>query len=488
MTRSATRMNPFNGTAPDSVPMIDARYEIESFLGSGAYAWVFLARHTTLHTREFAIKILRPEHVGDSSKISRFMREAELASALVSPYTVDVVDYGETATGAPYIVMDYVKGPDLGAVLDHYGVLEDSIVARMTRNILSALIEAHSYDIVHRDLKPENIFIVHVPGSEHPIAKVGDFGIAKVIGEGSPMPARATQTALGTVLCTPAYASPELLKGEVTVQADIYALGHMMAEMLDGEPPYREAHPVQVGARQLEDAPVPLGDRSKESALFSVITKAVQKNPLDRYLTASEMRADLEKLIEEHDLLSSQKQPLDVRSVRPTREKPDSPGSGFSQATRTDSQAFTDHEDARSTDHLTMNPPVRRISVEELKGNEGGKWYLPVLVLLLAIGISAGFLAWKKPLDENTASANVTTTVPEPIDIPSTTVVWNAPEQQGSKQRGLIAPPIDEVVAEARRRTTQAHRQANAVLWTTAPIVPWLDYVRREDAARNAAD
>lgn len=488
MTRSATRMNPFSGTAPDSVPLIDARYEIESFLGSGAYAWVFLARHSTLKNREFAIKVLRPEHVGDSSKISRFMREAELASALTSPYTVDVVDFGETSQGAPYIVMDYVKGPDLGAVIDHYGVLEDSIVARMTLNILSALIEAHSYDIVHRDLKPENIFIVHVPGSEHPIAKVGDFGIAKVIGGASLMPARATQTALGTVLCTPAYASPELLKGEVTVQADIYALGHMMAEMLDGEPPYREAHPVQVGARQLEDAPVPLGTRTTESVLLPVIKKAVQKNQMDRYMTADEMRTDLEKLLETHGTLSSQTQPLDVRAVRPRRERPDSPGAGLSQATRTDSLAFNDREDARSTDHLTMKPPERRISVEELKGSTGTAWYLPVLVLLLAIGASAGFLAWKTLSNQGSEAPVANAAAPEPIAVPTTTVVWNVPMQEGSKQRGLIAPPIEEVVAEARRRTLQSRRQANAALWTVAPIVPWLDFVRREDAARNAAD
>jgi serine/threonine-protein kinase len=498
-------MNELVGTTPDSVPRIDPRYRIESFLGSGSYAWVFLARHSTLENKQFAVKVLRPEHVEDRSKLSRFIREAELASALESPHSVDVIDYGETEEGAPYIVMEYVKGPDLGAVLDHFGVLDERIVARLVLDILSALDEAHGRGIVHRDLKPENVFIVEVHGAVHPIAKVGDFGIAKSISQNSPLSSRATQTAIGTVLCTPAYASPELLKGEVTVQADIYALGHMMAEMLDGEPPYRDHHPVQVGARQLEAAEVPLGSRSSRSKLRPVIELALAKDPRKRFSTAAEMRAALEEVAEAHGLLDVDTKPLDIASVRPRRDTGSYQAASLSQATRTDSHVFGDDEDYRTTDELTLKRSDSTLTDGDLAQGDLERdralwtWGSILLVSLISAGI---FLWFARPTPtetetETTEQTQAEVVVDEPLpviqqaeptpEVPTVEVTWRATEDTGGveQQHGFAPPPVQEAVEGARGEMSRGLKRARATAWAAAPIVPWIDYVVRDANKRN---
>ncbi len=275
--------------------LIQGKYRILRFLGSGAFADVFLAQHARITTRFFAIKVLRQEHAHNSIWVERFLREAQTTAALSCRYTVDVTDFGETEGGLPYIVMDFVAGPDLADTLSLVGPLKAGTVARFSLNILAALEEAHGAGIVHRDLKPSNVFLASAPGEQHLIARVGDFGIAKIVDPESSVPQGTEHTQVGTVLCTPSYASPELLKGKVTPQCDIYALGHVMIEMFDGVPVYDDDHPARITVMHLDDEPVPLSQAVSQSGLGEVIARAVEKDPEKRFQTATEMRAALEE-------------------------------------------------------------------------------------------------------------------------------------------------------------------------------------------------
>ncbi len=283
----------FDGS-DESSSIIAGKYRLIRRIGTGASSRVYLARNERIRTRHFAIKILRSEHAGDPSRVSRFLREAETSAGLRSPYTIDVVDFGETDFGVPFFVMEFADGPDLAAVIGIERTLRPADVARFSLNTLTALEEAHGAGVVHRDLKPSNVFIVNLPGETHPVAKVADFGIAKSILPDSE-PDDPSETQHGTVLCTPNYASPELLNGVVTPQCDIYALGHMMIEMLDGRVAYEGTHPHQVTTQHLDDAPVPLSTTVQNSGLAAVIARAVAKDPKERFATAIEMKRALEE-------------------------------------------------------------------------------------------------------------------------------------------------------------------------------------------------
>ena len=294
--KQSDRDDRMSGESRESEAVIAGKYRLVRRIGSGASARVYLARHERIRTRHFAIKILRSEFAGDSSRVSRFLHEAETCAGLRSPYTIDVVDFGETEFGVPFFVMEFANGPDLAAVIGLEGTLRPGDIARFSLNILTALEEAHAAGVVHRDLKPSNVFIVNIPGERHPIAKVADFGIAKsMVADGDPaaIPGGPGDTGHGTVLCTPNYASPELLRGRVTPQCDIYALGHMMIEMLDGNVAYHGAHPHQVTAQHLDAAPVSLSAAVKSSGMADVIERAVAKNPEKRFATAGEMKRAL---------------------------------------------------------------------------------------------------------------------------------------------------------------------------------------------------
>ncbi len=275
-------------------PIVGGTYRILRKLGEGGFALVYLAQHERIRTLQVAVKVLKRERAHDQRAVARFLHEAETVAALKNPNVVGVRDFGETESGLPYLVMEYVSGPLLSDVIDVYGRLNPGYVARISREILQALEAAHAKGVVHRDLKPANVFLVPSEAGKHPALKVGDFGIAKVLEPTQHGPAESDWTDEGVVLCTPHYAAPELLRGSPSLRSDIYALGHMMIEMLEGETAYDGTHPMIVSAEHLRDEPVPLSAAVESSGLFEVVARAVDKDPDTRFQTAAEMHAALD--------------------------------------------------------------------------------------------------------------------------------------------------------------------------------------------------
>ena len=270
-------------------PVIGGTYRILRKLGEGGFAIVYLAQHERIRTLKVAVKVLKRERARDDRAVARFLHEAETVAALKDQHLVGVRDFGETESGLPYLVMEFVSGPLLSDVIDVYGRLSAANVARIARDILQALQTAHTRGIVHRDLKPANVFLIPSDTGKYPGLKVGDFGIAKVLEPTGELDSESDWTDEGMVLCTPHYAAPELLRGAPSLRSDIYALGHIMIEMLDGETAYDGTHAMIISAEHLRDEPVPLSDTVLASGIDGVIARAVDKNEATRFQSAEEM-------------------------------------------------------------------------------------------------------------------------------------------------------------------------------------------------------
>lgn len=287
---------------PDTIGELSAgdvianKYVVDARIGEGGFAHVYRVHHENLSAMEFALKVLRVEHASDVEVRRRFRREAEAVVALKSRHVVRVLDVGELADGRPFLVMELMAGRPLDAVLRDMTVLPWELVAEIAIGVLRALDEAHRVGIIHRDLKPENIFLEYDEDGL-PVAKVVDFGIAKGLAGTASGFSSGTQTIVGQVVCTPAYAAPELLEGNVGPEVDLYALGHTMAALLDGSAPYDGASSAMaIAARHLHPEPVVLGPNASASPLAGVIRRACEKPLTARYASAAQMVTEVRAL------------------------------------------------------------------------------------------------------------------------------------------------------------------------------------------------
>lgn len=282
-------------------------------LGEGGFSWVFKAQHSDIESLYVAIKVLKQRQLENPSVVRRFKREAIATASLRSQHTVRMMDYGETQEGHPYLVMEFIDGIALDRLIRANRRLRSTDVSRITLGILRALIEAHSNGIVHRDLKPANIFIAAEKGLRHPVSKVLDFGIAKILGAGQfPGQTGADQTVAGLVFCTPEYAAPELLRGMPALASDLYAVGILMIEMLEGKPPWSLNNAVLTSAKHLGNERVPLGVETIRSGLLHVIQRAVAKPLSKRFSTAIEMADALDEAYFSLGISPRSEQPLDL--------------------------------------------------------------------------------------------------------------------------------------------------------------------------------
>ncbi|MCC6522096.1 MAG: serine/threonine protein kinase [Polyangiaceae bacterium] len=272
--------------------VIGGKYRIEVLLGEGGHGCVFGATHVELRERR-AIKCLTGTDSRDAAAVARFLHEARAAGALRSEHAVRIHDLGRFDTGEPYVVMEWLEGRDLRAVLCERGRIGVAEAADYLGQALEAIEEAHARGIVHRDLKPENLFLTTgVRGN--PVIKVLDFGIAKVTGSAT------VQTADAAVFGTPLYMPPEQIRStrDVDARADLWALGVVLYELATGEPPFRGANLLEICAAILNDPPPRPSARCPElpAALDAVVARCLAKDRDLRFATATELHAALDPL------------------------------------------------------------------------------------------------------------------------------------------------------------------------------------------------
>jgi beta-lactam-binding protein with PASTA domain/predicted Ser/Thr protein kinase len=274
--------------------LVGNRYELGELIGYGGMAEVHRGRDVRLG-REVAIKILRADLANDPAFLIRFRREAQSAAGLNYPAIVAVYDTGEdpgiNSNGeVPYIVMEYVEGRTLRDVLKDQGRLPIRRAMEITAEVCGALDFSHRNGIVHRDVKPANVMITPTGA-----VKVMDFGIARALSSNA---ATVTQTA--AVIGTAQYLSPEQARGEpVDARSDVYSTGCLLYELITGNPPFVGDSPVAVAYQHVRENAVAPSAINPEipRALDSIVMKALAKNPLNRYQSAGEMRADLQRAL-----------------------------------------------------------------------------------------------------------------------------------------------------------------------------------------------
>jgi serine/threonine-protein kinase len=280
-----------NAPSPSEDPMVGRtvnKYEIVRFIGRGGMGTVYEALNTSIGKR-VAMKFVDAEMARNVDAVARFQREAQAASAVESAHIVEIFDSGFTDDGLPYIVMELLRGEDLGHRIKRCGRLEIPEVLRVAAQILRGLHRAHEAGIIHRDLKPDNIFLVD-RDDDNDFAKVLDFGISKVQRFGE-VPAK-TLTREGTVLGTPFYMAPEQAQAlnDIDGRADLWSVGAIVYECLSGRPPHSgatyEQVIVNICMKDAED--IRAHNPAVPEGLAKVIAKALARERSDRFTTARE--------------------------------------------------------------------------------------------------------------------------------------------------------------------------------------------------------
>jgi eukaryotic-like serine/threonine-protein kinase len=284
--------------------LLGDRYELEGVVGRGGMAEVYRARDLRLD-RVVAIKTLRADLARDQTFQARFRREAQSAASLNNPSIVAVYDTGEdmsTGTPIPFIVMEFVDGKTVRELLNEGHRLLPERTLEIVSGVLRALEYSHQAGIVHRDIKPGNVMV-----TRNGDIKVMDFGIARAMSD-----AQATMTQTAQVIGTAQYLSPEQARGErVDTRSDLYSTGCLMYELLVGRPPFTGDSPVAIAYQHVRENPIPPSRLDPELPPWAdaIVLKAMAKSPNDRYQTAAEMNADIQRAASGMQVAAAYQQP-----------------------------------------------------------------------------------------------------------------------------------------------------------------------------------
>ncbi len=286
---------------------IDARdlglYSLKKRIGQGGIGEVWPAEHQML-ARPAAIKIVRPEilkeEAGDSDDrvertLKRFEREAQATASLRSPHTVELYDFGRTAAGVFYYVMEFLDGLDLDTLVEQHGPTSPERTVFLLQQACESLGDAHSHGLIHRDVKPANLYACRM-GLADDFLKVLDFGLVKDQREPEGSLKLTIQEA---TTGTPAFMPPEMAVGseDIDARSDIYSLGCVAYWMLTGQTVFDQTNPVAMAIDHVKTEPDPPSIRTEievPAELDEIILKSLAKRPEDRYQTAIEFKDALE--------------------------------------------------------------------------------------------------------------------------------------------------------------------------------------------------
>ena len=274
-----------------------SHYKILAQLGSGGMGVVYEAEDTRLG-RHVAVKFLPPEACCDEPAMDRFLQEARIVSTLSHPHICTLHDIGEHE-GQQFMVMELLEGESLKQRISR-GAMPFDDVLELGAQIADALDAAHSHGVIHRDIKPANLFV-----TRRGLAKVLDFGIAKLADSGNERPdlertyAATDMTTVGSAIGTVAYMSPEQARGqELDARTDLFSFGEVLYEMATGKQAFPGATPAVIFEGLLTKQPEPPSHLNGHvpAEFDRIVSKALEKDRETRYQSAAELRADLKRL------------------------------------------------------------------------------------------------------------------------------------------------------------------------------------------------
>src|SRR5699024_9402238 len=420
------------------------RYEVGELIGRGGMADVYMGLDQRLG-RTVAIKMMRPDLARDPQFQTRFRREAHASAALNHPNIVAVFDTGEEelpgtngqpGVACPYMVMEYVDGDTLRALLRKDEVTID-LAVEWTEGVLAAVAYSHENDIVHRDIKPGNVMV-----DKSGAIKVMDFGIARALSDSS-----ATMTQTQAVVGTAQYLSPEQARGEtVDFRSDLYSVGCVLFELLTGRPPFVGDSPVAVAYQHVREEPPAATTLIPEisPALESVLTKSLAKDREDRFQSCKDLLTALRAAHYDGIAVSED----ESTSVIPPAVIPadTEPTQAMGAISASDDSIFEPREEL--PEHYEMTGEMDAVNDPERSGKKKRRGWLIALLLILLLGGGA-FAGWW---------------------------FWNEAEQQRIEENQVQVPDVSGMPE------TDAQ---NAL--TTAGLRPILEYEHNDDVDRDRA-
>lgn len=287
--------------------LLAGRYFLEKRLGRGAMGQVYLAKDENLGTRRVAVKtvrqdLLNSDDLQEGEAIARFEREAQSAASIIHPNVVGVTDFGKTAEGVFYLVMEYVEGETLHRLLRREGTLPVKRAVNLLKQIAEGVEAAHEAGILHRDLKPANIFITKKrKNADDGFVKVGDFGLAKIVNQTVTDISANNAPASRGIIGTPEFMSPEQMQPELGIdaRADVYALGTIAYMMLGGRTPF-VGDMMQLVMQKIMQSPPPLSTLRSDipPQVEKIIMLALEREAEKRPATVVDWIIELEKAAE----------------------------------------------------------------------------------------------------------------------------------------------------------------------------------------------
>jgi serine/threonine-protein kinase len=368
--------------------VVDDRYRVLEIVGRGGMGVVYKVEHLRMG-KIAAMKVLHPEYSREPEVVERFRREAEAVSQLTHPNTVQVFDFG-TASGALYLIMEYVRGPDLNALIKRDGPMPFARAAPMLAQICAALAEAHALGIVHRDLKPENILVTRTHRGRD-FVKILDFGLAKL----SEHDDRPDVTDRGAIIGTPYYMSPEQIRGEaVDARTDVYALGSVIYRLFTGTYAFAAKTPMGVLTKHLTDPLQPPSLRAPalgiSPRLDAIVARAMAKERTERYPTIGAMLDDIEATYVEL---------VDASMLAPALDIPET--SSWQGRTTSGQMRPLTRDDSDEIDYgIDSAIRLRRADLDEYERSLRRRRRVRVALvpaLLLVAASSAAYAVWLRP-------------------------------------------------------------------------------------------
>ncbi len=445
---------------PSVIPVgtvLAGKFRITREIGRGGMAAVYEAQNVDIGKR-VAVKVLNPELLNSAVVVERFLREARAAAAVNSPYICDVYDAGKLDDGRPFLLLELLEGESLYERMVKVRRFEADFVARIFTQVCRGLTKAHAANIIHRDLKPENIFLTKTDDGEV-LAKILDFGLAKFYAPVDGAPDQHRLTREGAIFGTPAYMSPEQVKGQgqVDSRADLWAIGCMVYECLTGRTVWSTEQGVAMIFAQIATAALPLPSKRRPDlppGFDRWFAKALARDVNQRFQTAKELAdelvialdqgtpslilqtslADIEREAAPQPPSSRGRQRPTAEPYAPTERPPAPPpppaqGSfGADEAPTEKMSGAPSGEEATALDAVPPKPPVSGAAQAKPRGSRA--W----LTLLGAVVLAGGaFFVWTKFIHETV----------KPVEATAPTVSSSPPAGSSAvSQPPLLAAPI----------------------------------------------
>ena len=463
---------------PQTGEVLDGKYRIERLLGEGGMGAVAKATHL-LRRAPVALKFMSPAVLQMTGAVERFVNEGVAASQIDSDHVVKIFDVGRMASGAPYLVMEYLEGCDLAQLLEREGpVLSGPRAVNFTLQILRALQTAHAAGIVHRDMKPSNCFVITKDGDPDFI-KLVDFGISKVKSADEAPAAHLTRT--NSALGTPLYMSPEQARSprDVDHRTDLYSVGAILYEMLTGRTPYTadSGEYTEILFKIFTTDPEPIKSFRPDlpDGLAAAVHRALTRELDQRFASAVDMAEALEPYGDERGAgMVARMRGARPGSVMPSRAPPGlalTPSNFGARATPAEATAQTYMAHAASTPAprvptdvgVTREAPPIQTGAKAGKGRVG--IFIAAALVSLVVG-GAGVVAVKVHSTSGSSAgrASAGPDLPAPSVPPTpTTPVAMAP---------LPPPPTPTLPAPDDSAAASASAKAQPKPPTTQPVAP----------------